>query len=379
MASVVALGAITLGISPEAAHASGNVMVTLSSVSPSETVSITDLQGNDLTTQGMNLGSDNPLATNLSSPFEVTVADANQTPSGFTIDASMTNLYACSQPTGSCTLPGTQPTGNQVIASKYVSLSYPTTVPSMAVESVSALAAPVFTVTGTLPGSGGTTGTLCAAAAALNTNLNCAVAIPITATVAGVGQALAQAVSLAQASLNNLPLVPQAGTAGTFDTPTYGYGAASSYGSASIGSTLPVLSGSENTSASVLSALQAQINSATAVPNSYLNTTSLNAALQSALGTALGTVNTGTTAVGDSVWVELQNASVNPYTLASVEPALTSSLVGLGGISPTCTTSTVSCIVGISGTFRSFPILNVAVPAGTANGNFEGTLVFTGF
>ncbi|HVA44553.1 MAG TPA: hypothetical protein VNF50_13815 [Acidimicrobiales bacterium] len=371
VAAVMAMGAIALGVSPEAAHAAGNVTVTLSSVSPSETVSITDLQGNDLTTEGLSLGSDNPLSSSLSSPFEVTVADANQTPSGFTIDASMTNLYKCSQPTGSCSLPGTEPTGNQAIPSTDVSLAYPTSGPAMAVENVSALAAPVFTVAGNLPSA------LCTAAALLNTNLSCTSPIPISATVAGVGQTLAQSVNLA--SLNNLPLLPQTGTAGRFQTPTYGYGAASTYGSKTLGTALAVLTGSETTSSTVLSALQAQISGAGAVPNSYLNTTSLNAALQSALVTALGTVNTGTTAVGDSVWVELENAPVNPYSLASVEPSLASTLVGLGSINPSCTTSLISCIVGISGTYRSFPILNVAVPAGTANGNFEGTLVFTGF
>lgn len=361
------------------AHAGGNVTVSLTSVSPQETISITDLEGHDLTTQGLNLGADNPLSTALSSPMEVTVTDTNQTPSGFDIYASMTNLYQCSSSSGPCALPGTEPTGSQEIQSQNAGLSYPSS--PLAVANVSALAAPLFTVAGNIPAG------VCTDAALLNSTLSCASPIPITMTVKGVGQALQQVVNLA--NLNSLPVIPQAGSAGQFQAAAYDYGAVP-YGTKSTGTTLSVISGSDNGSASVLSSLLAQIQGAGAVPSQYLDTSSLDSTLQSALVTALGTVNTGTTDLGDPVWVELENAtsnpiltaaSVSPLTLSSVEGSLTATLLSLGGISPSCTTptQTLSCIVGVSGTYRSFPILNVSVPAGTSNGNFEGTLVFTGF
>lgn len=362
------------------AHAGGNVTVSLTSISPQETISISDLEGHDLTTQGLNLGSDNPLSSALSSPMEVTVTDTNQTPSGFDIYASMTNLYQCTSATGPCSLPGAEPTGSQQIPSHNVGLSYPSN--PLEVANVSALAAPLFTVAGSVPAG------VCTAAALLNTSLSCASSIPLTMTVKGVGQALQQVVNLA--SLNTLPVVPQAGTAGQFQTPAYDYGAVT-YGTKATGTTLSVISGTDNNSAGVLSSLLSQIDSAAgAVPSQYLDTSSLDTALQNALVTALGTVNTGTTDLGDSVWVELENAAsnpilsgagVSPMTLSAVEGSLTSTLLSLGGISPSCATpsQTLSCIVGVSGTYRSFPILNVSVPAGTSTGNFEGTLVFTGF
>jgi hypothetical protein len=380
VAAAALVGATALaGAGATTAHAGGNVTVSLSSVSPQETVSITDLEGHDLTTQGLNLGSDNPLSSALSAPMEVTVTDANQTPSGFDIYASMTNLYQCTTSSGACTLPGTEPAGSALIPSQNVGVSYPAS--PLQVANVSALAAPLFTVAGSLPAA------VCTDAHLLNSALSCGSSIPVTMTVKGVGQALQQAVNLA--TLNNLPVIPQAGATGQFQNPAYGYGAVP-YRSQTTGSTLSVISGTDNTNASVLSTLQSQITGAGSVPSQYLDTNSLDTALQSALVTALGTVNTGITDVGDSVWVELENASsnpilttagVSPVSLATVEPSLAATLLSLGGISSTCTTptQTLSCIVGVSGTYRSFPILNLSVPAGTSNGNFEGTLVFTGF
>lgn len=377
LATAMALGtavAFSLVGGATAAHASGgNVTVSLSSVSPQETVSITSLTGQDLTTAGLSLGADNPLSNSLAAPFEVTVADSSETPSAFNIEASMTNLYFCG--TSGCTLPGTAPTGDEVIPSNDVSVSYPAS--DLDVEDVTALVAPLFTVAGSIPA------TICAAAALLNTSLSSTSCGSISDQVVGVGQEIAQTVDDTTAGLNDLPIIPEQGATGNFATADFDEGAVTYGGSPSIGTALSVVSGGDNTASSVLSSLGSEVDGAggslTAATDSYLDSDALQSALRSTLDTDLGVVNTGTTDLGDPVWDELVNAT--PADLTTVESGLGVSLVGLGSIG-SCLTSgaaAASCVAGVSGDYHSFPILNVSVPSGTPDGNFEGSLVFTGF
>lgn len=369
LAGLAALAASVGVVGVRPAVAGSTVTVNLSNIDPTRTVTVTDLQGNDLTSTGMDLGSNNGVSPDLSFPFRVTVTDSQMTPSPFDIEAQMTNLYDCGS-TG-CSLPSTAPTGDEVIASKDVSVSFATN--PLGVSGVSGIVAPLFSLTGTI------TGTTCTTLATLNTNLaaDCTGSgIPVSETVAGVGQSVTIPVTgLSTSALDGLPLVPQAGTGGAFTSAQFDAGVVpAGYGSTNASATsLPLVTGASNTTSgasALLGSLQSQLSVPTALPdNSIIPTTSIDAALR----TAFGTVNTGTTQVGDEVWDVLDTT-----TQTTIISDLAASVIPMGAIG-SCTTSMASCVVGVTGTYQSFPVLNVAPPAGTAGGNYEGTLVLTGF
>ena len=243
---------------------------------------------------------------------------------------------------------------------------------------MSALVAPLFNLTGTVTNTLTATESalgLCAYIETLNTSLvgldTCAAGtgIPISIpNLAGFGQSIARTVNLS--SLSSLPLIPQVGSTGAFTNPVYGAGLVpSSYGTDASPTALTMVQGSVSTDATLLTTLAGLVSGTGAVPNSYIDTN----AIKSALRTSLGVVNTGTTNLGDEVWDTLSTTDQN-----TIVGALTASVVPMGTIG-SCVSSTASCLVGVTGTYESFPVLNVSVPSGTATGNFEGTLVVTGF
>ncbi|HZT66158.1 MAG TPA: hypothetical protein VFA11_10255 [Acidimicrobiales bacterium] len=347
-AKLAAAGAAVISLVAVAGAAGAQtslVNVSLANTSPTRTLYVENLAGQDLSQSGLNLGSLR------SAPFRVRVVDQTMTPQNFSVSATMTNLYQCSGSGSSCT-----PVQSQSIDSSNVSLSYGTN--PLDVLNVSATVAPLFNFSedvSTVDSS------LCTTLQTLSGNPG-ACTISLT-SLQGLPQTLNQAVSgLTASALSGLPLVPQSGSAGAFASPDW-QGVASAFkpSNPAAPTQLPVLTGGSNLTSGVLTTLQNAL--ATSPTNSIVDVNSvLVPALSNALGTAVASATNAN--AGGPVWALLTTAQQNEL-VANLTPALVPILAAQ--------------VTGLSGTYMSFPTLNVSVPNTAAGGTYEGTLVVTGF
>lgn len=270
-----------------------------------------------------------------SQPFRVRVVDSSMDRAGFTVSATMTNLYKAD---------GTTLDFTTMIPSSNLSLGYATS--PINAKDVSALVQPVYDVGATI------SGTLCTTIQTLQT-LN-GIAPSCVIDLQDVTGKL-QTVPLA-ADLNNLPslpLVPQVGDSGAFDNPAYaGAAATAPRPSAPPGATSKRLvhATAVNTDA-VLATIQTALAKLTSgLPLAdKVDTNTVTSRLRDALTAAVFDK------LSDAEVQELRNAL--GATLAALAPA---------------------DVLGQSGTYLSFPMLNVSVPNGSTKGNYKGTLVVTG-
>ena len=316
------LAALTAGMIPSA-HA--DVTVAVTNPGGSRAVFVEDLLGNALTTLDFGAGA--------VKPFRVRVVDTTMDRAGFQVNASLSNLYLA---TGASTYDY-----SASIPSSAVSLGFPGA--PLTVENLGAVLTPVFDLAETV------TGALCTAIQAAGAPASaCAITVRgvqgARQTVTNLPVDLSSLTSLAQ-----LPLVPQVGETGAFTNPAYsGIGDfPAKPGSPPAATTRRLVGGGLGT---VLSMLQLQI-AVTPV------TTVIDpAVVEGALRTALGTVPAG--AVFDLLLSADQQSLVN-------------------GVVATAQALLALQIVALSGTYLSFPILNVAVPSSAPAGAYRGTMVVT--
>ena len=303
-----------------------DVTLALNNPGGSRTVYVEDLLGQPLST--LDFG-----ATR-SQPVRVRVVDTTMDRAGFQVSATMSNLYKA---TGASTYDRTKS-----IPSSAVSVGYPQ-VP-ISVKDVSATVTPVFDLAENVTG-----GTLCTAIQLVGGTV-CNIAV---SGVRGLRQSVTVPVDLAD--LAPLPLVPQQGETGAFTTPNY-LGIGDHPGKPDpvpTATSRRFVSGGLGT---VLTGIQARLVAllgTTAPASSVIDTGTLTTTLRTALGTGVG--------------------GVPVFDLLSAADA--QSLVD--GLTATLLTLTPSDVVAQSGTYLSFPLLNVAVPSTTEAGDYRGTLVVT--
>lgn len=266
--------------------------------------------------------------TGRSQPFRVRVVDTTMERSGFQVLTTMSNLYMVS---------GSTYAWDEVISSSEVGIAYPAN--PLNLLNVKAVVAPVYDVADTL------TGTLCTTVTAAGGS--CSIAM---SALDGVRQTVDLAVDLAD--LNSLPLVPQAGEEGEFVEPDFaGIGADDPEKPGSFTPTNKrVISGVVSTASSTLTKASAALHALVAdePASALVDADTLGGALRTAMG-------------------------------ATVYDALPSAVIDeiVAGLDTTVQALTADGLVGQSGTYLSYPQLDVNVPTDAAPGSYQGTLVVT--
>jgi hypothetical protein len=305
------------------AHA--DVTVAVTNPGGSRAVFVEDLLGNALTTLDFGAGN--------TKPFRVRVVDTTMDRAGFQVNASMSNLYLAAG--------GSTYDYSTSVPSSAVSLGYPGA--PLTVQGLGAVLTPVFDLAETV------TGTLCTAIQTAGAPASaCTIAVRgvqgARQTVSNLPVDLSSLTSLAQ-----LPLVPQTGETGAFGNPAYaGIGDFSGKPSSPPAATARRLVG--GTLGTTMTMLQLK------VATTPVTTVVDPAAVTAALRTALGTVPAG--AVFDLLSSADQQGLVN-------------------GLVATAEALLASQVAALTGTYLSFPILNVAVPRSAPAGTYRGTMVVT--
>ncbi|HUQ40161.1 MAG TPA: hypothetical protein VM030_08375 [Acidimicrobiales bacterium] len=302
----------------------GAAEVTVSVANPggSRTLYVENLTGTALTT--LDFGTDRTL------PFRVRVVDEGMDRSAFSVNATMTNLYADA---GSAIDYGTKITSSN--------LSIGSAANAVNALNLSAQVRPLVDTVSTI-----TDPVICAVLGVVQTVVGGVLACRINTTgLAGLPQTLPVPVNLAD--LTNLPLLPQAPEAGAFTNPDFaGVGAADpARPSSFVPTPRRLMGGAPISTAAVLTALQG-----------LLDTNP-----RSDLIADLTIVNGVGAAVGPA-WAALSAAQVTSIlgsTVATVESLLPAQ------------------VLAQTGTYFSFPTLSVNVPADAAKGSYKGTLVVT--
>lgn len=317
-AALVAATALVASVSAPAHGA--DVTVALNNPGGSRTLYVEDLLGQPLTT--LDFG------TTRSQPFRVRVVDATMDRSGFQVLTTMSSLYLVS---------GASYDWATAVPSSDIAVSYPPN--PLNLISPSALVAPVYDLTETV------TGALCTTITGLGGN--CSI---VMNSVAGLRQTVSLAVNLAD--LTSLPLIPQQGETGAFTSPDYAGIAAND--PAKPGSFTPtnrkVISGAVNTAASTLTAMTTALQALVAgqPATSLVDTATLTSALRTALTGPVYDLLTPT-----QVQTILDALNVAVHNLTSLD------------------------VLGQSGTYLSYPKLDVTLPASQTAGSYKGTLVVT--
>lgn len=319
-AAGVAAAAVAASVVPASA---ADVTVALSNPGGSRTVYVENLLGQPLSTLDFGTGR--------VQPFRVRVVDDTMDRNGFRVLATMTNLYKA---TGASSYDFATS-----IASDRVSVGYPAT-PVNALD-IEAVVAPVYDLTETV------TGTLCTTL----TTLSLPGATPCDINLSGltgVRQTLEQTVDLA--NLPGLPLVPQAGDTGAFTNPAYAGLAAAAPQPASppAATSVRLLSGDVGTTLT---------------------------GLQSALNTVVTSASSVTSLVPEADVTAALRDFLTGVVWDALLPADKTALVE--GLTATARTLVPADLVAQTGTYLSFPQLNVAVPPSAAAGDYRGTLVVT--
>lgn len=319
------LGAVVVGLACVAAAAivparADEVTVSVSNPGGSRTLYVESVLGAPLTS--LDFG------TTRSQPFRVRVVDQTMDRSGFQVLTTMSNLYL---------VDGASYDWTEVISSADAAVAYPPN--PLNLLDPQAVVTPVFDMSETL------TGVLCTTVQAAGGS--CTIAM---SAVEGLRQTVDLTVDLAD--LNSLPLIPQSGETGAFLSADYaGIGANDPNKPGSFTPTNKrVISGAVNTAANTVTSVT----------------------------TALQTLVAGQPAASlvdeDTLSGALRTAMTGP-----VYDALTSTVIGqiIDGLQATLVAITAADIVGQSGTYLSYPQLDVNVPTGTTPGSYQGTLVVT--
>jgi hypothetical protein len=322
LAALAALGlAASMAASAMPAASASDVTVALNNPGGSRTLYVETVLGAPLTT--LDFG------TMRSEPFRVRVVDDTMDRSPFYVTTSLSNLYLVS---------GSSYDWNTTIPSSAVAVNYPAN--PLGIIDPQAVVAPLLDITETV------TGTLCTTITAQGGTCNIA--------MTGV-QALRQVVSLAvnTADLTNLPLIPQTGETGDFTLPDYsGIGASDPHKPPTFNVThRKVITGALNTVTSLLDSVKAAY--ATVLAGTNVSALVDPAVLAAALRTAMG----GTA----------YDALVAASGLQPVIDAL----------SATVESVVANQILAQSGTYLSYPKLDVTLPNNQASGSYQGTLVVT--
>ncbi|MDQ1438312.1 MAG: hypothetical protein QOK43_1941 [Acidimicrobiaceae bacterium] len=317
----VALAAVAaLGVAATVPASADQVTVSITNPGGSRTLYVENLLGQPLT--ALDFG------TSRSQPFRVRVVDATMDRSGFQVLTTMSHLYKVS---------GQSYDWASKIASSDLAISYPPN--PLNLLNVRAVVAPIFDMTETL------TGTLCTTVQAAGGS--CTVAM---SAIDGLRQTVDLVIDLAD--LNNLPLIPQIGEVGDFTSPDF----------AGIGANDP------------------------AKPNTFTPTN--RRVISGAVSTATTTLTSVTNALKALVAQQAVGSLVDPDTLSGavrdalggpVFDALPASSVQtiMDGLTATVRNIASADIVGQSGTYLSYPKLDVTVPDNTSPGSYQGTLVVT--
>lgn len=312
------LGLTVAAVAP--AHAD-NVTVAVDNPGGTRAVYVEDLKGAPLTELSF--------GASRSQPFRVRVVDTNMDRSGFTVSATMTNLYK--GPSSSAVDFTTK------IASQNLGITY---LPDpLNVLNAQAVVAPLIHLAGTVTGP--------ACAALTTAGVSCAIDI---AAVAAKLQTVSIPVDLN--ALPKLPLLPQVGETGPFTTPDYAGVSASDPGKPSsppAATSLPVVKGLTVDTDAMIAVVKQSLDTALATANvgSLFEPGTLNASLRSAIGPTYDSLPSG--------------------QVDAIVAALTASANAL----------TPSMLKAQAGTYLSFPSLNVTVPEAAPKGSYFGTLVVT--
>ncbi len=319
--------ALTLVSTASFRASADDVAVSVNNPGGSRTLYVESMLGQPLT--------DLDFGASRSQPFRVRVVDSSMDAAGFTVSATMTNLYKSE---------GSTLDFATMIPSANLSLGYATS--PISAKDVSALVKPVFDLGATVGG------TLCATIQALQLAqglpLSCVIDLQ---DVEGKLQTVTLPVDLD--ALNSLPLLPQVGDSGAFANPAYaGVAATAPKPSNPPGATsLRLVQGTPLGTAAVLGIVEGALTSATSsLPLAdKVDTATVTSLLRDALTAAVFD------ALTDAQVQELRNS-----------------------LTATLNVLTPAGILGQSGTYLSFPVLNVSVPTGSAKGDYKGTLVVTG-
>jgi hypothetical protein len=312
--------AAAVGLTSTVPARAADVTVALNNPGGSRTVYVEDLLGQPLAT--LDFG------TTRSQPFRVRVVDATMDRSGFQVLTSMSSLYLVS---------GSSYDWATKVPSSDIAVSYPPN--PLNIISPSAVVAPVYDMTETV------TGPLCTTIVGLGGS--CSV---VMAGVVGLHKTVGLAVNLAD--LNSLPLIPQQGETGAFTTSDFAGIAAND--PAKPGSFTPtnrkVITGAVNNAATALTS----------------TTTALKALVAGQPATSL--VDAATLTSG------LRTALTGPVYDALL-PADVQTI--LGALNAAVHDLTTLDVLGQSGTYLSYPKLDVTLPAQQPAGSYKGTLVVT--
>jgi hypothetical protein len=341
-AAVVAGGAIALlagGAGP--AHASsGAVVVTLSSGAPpasgGRTLNLYDITGAPLSTLDLSSGSGS---------FQASVTDSDYSQTGFTVTATMSNLYGYSNGAYTC---------SQEVPSSKVSLTSPSGL--LEATGISGTAVPTFTFSGDLTSILGTT---------LLGQVNLLSADITNMAVTGLNQSLDQAQlaggktgpligAALQSAGATLPISLSTAQGGPFTNP-----AADPSGACGVTGTNatsePIESGSADTVgltsdlAQAVNALANPVTAATLVSDGWVSANSVITAVSTTLG--------------------IPSTDLTPTMQSSILGALTPTVSGASAGQET-----------VSGQYSATPVLNVdtaAVPSGAYQGLMTVTLADT--
>ncbi len=154
------------------------------------------------------------------------------------------------------------------------------------------------------------------------------------------------------ADLSSLPLVPQTGETGAFSSPDWS----------------GIAANSPNKPGSFTPTNRRVISGVVSTATNTLN--SVSAALQSLVAGQPATALVD----GDTLSGAVRNALTGPVYDALL-PAQVQQI--LDGLNAAVRAVTAANIVGQTGTYLSYPQLNVTVPSNTSPGSYQGTLVVT--
>ena len=297
------------------------VPVTAEAGGGTRTVLVEDLLGAELTS--LDFGSGTAV------PFRIRVIDDAMSRSGFSVSVAMTKLYRAA---------GDGITYDRPVESEHVGIDYP--VDPLNIQDVTARVQPVVDLAGTI------TGPICAALTLAGAS-SCAISLD---DVTGKVQSLPIPVDLDD--LTNLPLVPQAGTAGTFDDPAFAGVAVGAPGAATA---------TDPTELEVL--------------NGLISTGAIVGEVNALLDTMAGPTEPLTDLVDlDTAAAALRTALGGPvYDL--LDPSVVEAI--LETLGRTVTDITGVDLLGQAGTYLSFPVLELDAPDDTVGGTYRGTMVVT--
>jgi hypothetical protein len=301
--------------------AADNVEVAVSNPGGTRALYVEDLAGNPLT--ALDFG------TTRSLPFRVRVVDSTMDRDGFSVSATMTKLYV--EDEGTFDYAKKIESANLAISSAAVPLN---------ILDVEATVQPIVNTVSTItdPLICGLLGSVMSVLGGVNA------CRPQVSGITGLLQTVEVPIDLAD--LTNLPLLPQAAEAGAFTDPDY----------AGVGALDPLKPGSFTPTSRRMLA------------GSAIGLQPVLDALEAALDTSPRTDLVSNTAIVNGLAGQLP--LWNLLSSLQVTTVLNSTVATVQGLLP-------AQIGSQSGTYMSFPVLNVTVPEDAPSGDYKGTLVVT--